>query len=505
MECNGQNYGFIYDTLTGTWTDELGVGYINQRIGVDAAGNTYYQLNNQLARRAGDGTVTLLGRWTASKGIGVVTDAAGVEHVVGIYKDVLQVHNIAAGTTASTGLLLPGTLVTPRSAALGPDGDVHVGGYFSGGLATLDVETGAWSVDMGQTEEFATVGDFLYAGTYPGAIIRRMDPSRPLAGNLAQVFSLSQYGQDRPFAMVDAGGVLVVGTVPDYGRLTSVLALYNPADGALTVHEDLITDQSIVALDYADGILYGGTSTYGGNGIAPTQDAGRVFAFDMVTQELLWSVEIPGQLLVTAVAHAADGKVYAGTHGNVYALDAATGAITWQYQVRPYDWSTYPGGTWTSATLAASEDGHVYGTVGDKVIRITTGDNPTVDPLAGASGSHLVLSGTNHLFWVDGQNLKSAVWPPDDLLAQCDRVISGHNRGGLNVSSGVVCLDGATQSGEIIVTGDARVVVIDSTVRGSVTVRDTAVLTMCSAEVKGKVRTEDKGSVVKDPATCPAR
>lgn len=507
MECNRQNYGFVYDTLTGEWIDELGVGYINQRIGADAAGNTYYQLGTELAQRAPDGTVDLLGRWSSSKGIGVVTDAAGAEHVVGIYKETLQVHNIAAGTTETTSLLLPGTLVEPRSTVLGPDGDVHVGGYFSGGLATLDVETGQWRVDMGlgQTEEFATVGDHLYAGVYPGATIRRMDPSQPLAGgNLQTVFSLSSYGQDRPFGMVDADGVLAVGTVPDYGRLKSVLALYDTADGSLTVHEDLITDQSIVALDYADGVLYGGTSTYGGNGIAPTQPAGRVFAFDMETETLLWSVELPGQLLVTAVAHADDGKVYAGTHGNVYALDAATGEITWQHEVRPYDWSTYPGGTWTSATLAASEDGHVYGTVGGRVIRITTGDEPSVDTLAGASGSHLVLSGTNHLFWVDGQHLKSAVWPDDDLIDQCDRVIRGANRGALKVSSGVVCLDGATQSGAVNVSGDAHLIVINSTMRGGVTVRDDAVLTLCSADVKGSVNARGNGSVVRDPDSCPA-
>lgn len=411
FECTKKNYGYVYDTVAKSWKAGPFANYMDQRVGTDAAGNTWFTNANNLQRRTPQGTVTATSASIAIKGIGVVS-AAGKEYVVGMGNGVLDLYDIAAGTVRQFAPALPGTPVTPRSTAVGPTGSIHVGGYFSGGFATFAPRTGTWSFDprLGQAENMVTVGGRLYAGIYPGAKIVSLDPGRPLGpGNTTPVFDLTADGQDRPFGMTNAGGVLAVGTVPGYGSLTSVLALYDPATGKVEKFPNLVTDHSITSLAYADGVLYGGTSIYGGNGIAPTQANGRVFAFDMATRTLRWNVEIPGHAQVTSVAATADGEVVAATHGSLFALDSASGHEVWSTMVTPYDWSQFSGGTWQFDTLYyRPADRFVYGTVGGKVVRVKTVGRHQVDTLAGARGIKAALDATGRLYWVDGQNLRSA-------------------------------------------------------------------------------------------------
>lgn len=197
---------------------------------------------------------------------------------------------------------------------------------------------GVFDPRLGQAENMVTVGDRLYAGVYPGARIYEIDPTRPLTdGNPVQIFDLTESGQDGPFAMADAGGVLAVGTVPGYGQLQSSLVIYDPTTREVDQYFDLIEDQSIVALNYADGVLYGGTSIYGGNGIDPTQQNARVFAFSMATREFLWSQEIVGHAQVTAVAVTSDGQVWASTNGTLFAFKRDTGRQVYSKTVKPFE------------------------------------------------------------------------------------------------------------------------------------------------------------------------
>jgi streptogramin lyase len=413
FDCTKQSIGYVYDTVGQAWKQGPLAGYGNQRVGRDAAGNTWFTLGSALQRISPAGEITAVGATVASKGLGVI-ESGGKEYVVGLSNNVLDRYEIATGEQEQLIFDLPGTPTAPRSAVLGPDDRLHFGGYFSGGFASFDPAVGAWDFEasLGQTEGFATVGDTLYGGRYPGAKIEKIDPAKPLGpGNPTPVFNLTAEGQDRPFALTDAGGLLAVGTVPGYGNLQGALAIHDPATEKTDRYVGLIPDQCITALAYADGVIYGGTSVYGGNGVDPTQSNARVFAFDLKTRTLRWNVEVVGQRQVTSLAVTPGRRVWAGTRGTLHALSTLNGKQSSSYEITPFDWSTFPGGTWQGTSLAYDPTvNRLYGAIGGKVIRIRPAGRPDLQVLKEVGGAHLVLGPDHRAYFVNGQNLKSVDW-----------------------------------------------------------------------------------------------
>ena len=111
----------------------------------------------------------------------------------------------------------------------------------------------------------------------------------------------------------------------------------------------------LVALDQATGATVWGPIAIGGSANA-AYDSGKVFvissplataatieAFDAQSGNQLWSTLLTGQYSFTGGLTAANGFVYAGgagSGGTLYAVDQATGAITWTQQVQNGDKST---------------------------------------------------------------------------------------------------------------------------------------------------------------------
>jgi outer membrane protein assembly factor BamB len=111
----------------------------------------------------------------------------------------------------------------------------------------------------------------------------------------------------------------------------------------------------LVALDQATGATVWGPIAIGGTANA-AYDSGKVFvisspfataatieAFDAQSGNQLWSTLLTGQYSFTGGLTAANGFVYAGgagSGGTLYAVDQATGAITWTQQVQNGDNST---------------------------------------------------------------------------------------------------------------------------------------------------------------------
>src|SRR5690606_985236 len=132
--------------------------------------------------------------------------------------------------------------------------------------------------------------DQLYLGTYPKANLTIFDTSRPGGeGNPRTLFSLHDEEQDRPFGMLAVPEIkkIFMGTVPGYGILGGALAVIDPDTSTPEVHRNLIKNHGIVTFAYRNGILYGGTTIYGGLGIEPVEKEAKLFLWDTHKGELI--------------------------------------------------------------------------------------------------------------------------------------------------------------------------------------------------------------------------
>ncbi|WP_327085406.1 hypothetical protein OIE66_23970 [Nonomuraea sp. NBC_01738] len=286
-----------------------------------------------------------------------------------------------------------GQPVSVRSMGNGPDGRVYAGGFFTGGLAAFDPATGErefWP-NVGQSEGITTHRGKLYLGVYPGARIYEFED-----GRARQLLSLTDQEQDRPFAMISAGDWLAFGTVPKAGSSGGVLGLLNPATGEKVIRRDLIPDQSIIALAHRDGVLYGATSAWGGSG-GPKGGDGKLFAYDIATDKLLWQSEpVAGDLALGAITFDDAGKLWGLTPDALFEVDPADGTT-----LRSVKHQTYPWATTTGVLLDAHlefHDGYLWGKTQAKVFKIdraTMGLSLIARPISimlkGADG-HLYLS-----------------------------------------------------------------------------------------------------------------
>jgi hypothetical protein len=112
--------------------------------------------------------------------------------------------------------------------------------------------------------------------------------------------------------------------------LGGALVIVDKATGAARIHRPVVTDQSIVTLTYADGLIVGGTSIHGGYSVpTPTQTEGALFGFDPTADTKVFeTVPVPGADQVDGVVTDADGGVWGLAGGQLFAFDVASRAVT---------------------------------------------------------------------------------------------------------------------------------------------------------------------------------
>ncbi len=234
-----------------------------------------------------------------------------------------------------------------RSIAEGPDGLLYAGSFLAGGLAAYDPATGAkasFAAEVGQAEGMATHDGALYVGTYPWGEILRYDPGQPAEPgvNPRSVLRLYEdHGQSRPFALASAGDHLAIGTVAKNGSPGGGLTLLNTRTGE-SWFTDVVPGQSVVALTYRDGVLYGATSVYGGvGGPRPTETDAVVFAYDIEERRKLWEVApMPGEGAIGELAFDENGLLWSHTTVSVFRIDVDTREVRARRTYEPYPWDT---------------------------------------------------------------------------------------------------------------------------------------------------------------------
>lgn len=324
-------------------------------------------------------------------------------------------YNFNTGNTSCTSV--NGLLATPvviQSINAGPDGRIYSGGYVAGGIGTYspvrsDLNTQYKGIS--QSEGMVASGSKMYFGVYSGALIYEYDPSLPWSldsggNNPNLIFSLTSYDQDRPFGMATGGGYLFVGTVPAYGKLGGVLAVYNTAIGGNpVVVRNIVQDQSVVSLAYKDGIVYGGTSIWGGLGSTPTQTEAKFFAYRVSDGTKLFEITpVSGKTAVTGLTVGPDGNIWGMDEGYLFIYSPSAGSITYSNQI--YTGINYSsgGGVWKDAFLVTGNDGNVYGVTSGKLFKVDA-STKNVTTILSSGAYNLAKDSAGYLYYTYDSDL----------------------------------------------------------------------------------------------------
>lgn len=380
-----------------------------------------------------------------------------------------------------------------RSLGTGPQGDAWVGGYASPpGVAQVDAETGESVLrpGPGQVEGMVAHGDDLVIGTYPGALLYTYDSTQDWDNGTNPPERVSiEHGQDRPVAWASAGAAVAIGTVPDYGQLGGALTFFDPDTQEMTVFEEVIEDQTVISLAYADGLVYGGTGIWGGLGTDPATSEGQLFIVDPSTGEVLYQdVPVPGEENVSGLAFGPDGDLWGITANTLFRFDPQTREIVERQRYFDVDDSA---AYWTTRELFFHGDRLVGQTAG----RVFEIDPETLQMTVIATGSqNLAIDRLGNYYYNRGGSLYR--WVPDGESPACDETVTGDHRGPLRLTEGVTCVDDATLRGPVTVGSGAGLVLTDSELTGPLRADGASVVHLVDSAVSGPVRIDGTGAEV---------
>jgi hypothetical protein len=286
--------------------------------------------------------------------------------LVSVFSGGYWVYNPQTQKHKTVKVQLEGQPVAIQSLASGDDGRIYIGGYFAGGFAYFDPSTQYLSDcrGFGQSENMMYFKDKLYLGVYTGANIYRYDPQEPWASgmNPTHLFALEAHLQDRPFSFTKTESKLVIGTVPTYGQLGGALTLYDPETDAHETYRNVVPDQSPISLAYHNGLIYGGTSVWGGLGVPPKEKHGKLFIWDTRTKETVWEgIPVEGEKAVAALTFDGNGDLWGLTSGQLFKFETESKRFVNVFDYfEPLRWEELTH-FWRGGFLTFDSEGFLYG------------------------------------------------------------------------------------------------------------------------------------------------
>ena len=217
------------------------------------------------------------------------------------------------------------------------DDRIYFGGYLGEGIGSLDLSTGRTRItgsDAGvkQIEGMVEVDPrTIYVGSYTGGVLFRFDP---VTGSIKELINLREkHRQSRPVCWAVAGGRVVAGTVPEYGKNGGALVVLNPRrDADITVVKEPVAGQSVLGLAGEGRILYGTTGIRGGYGAKDDPKPAHVFAWDIGRSKLLWKRALVGEGEINSPL-LVDDRLLVSTANGVIGLDKKTGTPEASYRL----------------------------------------------------------------------------------------------------------------------------------------------------------------------------
>lgn len=342
------SYGQVLDTKTGKWSS-IGPWAGSHVSSGDSQGWVHlvqgttlmrYNVRTNAMQPAAEG-------FTATRGVELVTDSeSGRRLVVAMTSNGLLVqHDVATGAVRPLDIEgLTGTPTTVRALAVGPEGDIYVTGYFSGGVARYSPTTGTWKFNrLTQTEGMVAHGGKMYFGTYTGANLWEFDPAQEFSQgtNPKLVASMTDVGQERPFGMASVGRYVVMGTQSKNGVSGGGVGIYDPAAGQLRTYVRPAGDRQVDAVAGDGTTVFVGASAFNTLGAIP--GSAVVVAMDPATGAKKWEVEpLPGEKGIGGLTVDSDGDVWGVTVASIFELDGTTGAVKRTLRIGDYDWTKPP-------------------------------------------------------------------------------------------------------------------------------------------------------------------
>lgn len=289
-------------------------------------------------------------------------------------------YNEQTGRTVLDKLELEGEPTELQTVAKANDGTIFTSGYLTGGNARFDPFTGkleAYTTEtLGyeqklaatQTDRIFSYKHFVYFSVYPNMMVYEFDTRRPWnvqdqkSPNPRLLFSgFDVNKQDRGLAgtLVQELGKLIIGTVPKYGMLGGALLIYDLIKDEREAYYAPVEQQSVCAIAYMDGLVYGGTSVWGGLGVEPIAKEAKLFIWDIETKQKVFELTpVPGARAITELLAGPDGFIWGSAEGFLFVLDPASRQIVHLEQLFP---RTYTSTVWRDTQLQIGTDGNVYG------------------------------------------------------------------------------------------------------------------------------------------------
>jgi|GEM_PF-1251018 len=328
-------------------------------------------------------------------------------------------YNLETGYAEAVPANYGGAPILIQSIHAGPNNKMYIAGYMSG-FASYDPVTGAVSESstLGQIESSAVRGDKMILGAYAGARILEYDPSQPFSKtNPRELFNLREYGQDRPFAMDydPVTDTLAVGTVPNTTSLQGALAVYHFQTGELEVYKNIVPNQSIISLVFHEGLIYAGTTVYGGLGTSgPSETNAKLFIFDPVEKKKVFeTTPATGRQGVTGLTVGPDGNIWGVAEDYLFKLNPNTRVFDYRAaKLRRYGSGT----TWAWAFMHPGEDGNIYGTSRGQFFMVKPETNEYV-VLDASKGNYLNRDAFGNFYFSDSSELWKYTPPGSDVEA----------------------------------------------------------------------------------------
>ncbi|MGG3804388.1 hypothetical protein [Metabacillus fastidiosus] len=285
------------------------------------------------------------------------------------------------------------------------DGNVYSSGFLNGsmGIYLPSKNKTERKGPTGQVEGMAYLNNKVYLGVYPEA---KIIEHNSLNDSNQNIFSLKQYGQDRPTAVLHLPNTnkLYIGTTPRSGIRGGALAILDVNTKKATVKNQFIADQSIVSLAYSgkQKLVYGGTSIFGKPNVDPAKTNAKLFtvpAGQANAKPTVLNLPFKNIRFYSALTVAKDGTVWGLADEILFAYNPAKGVVYNKAIVKDVSGHT-PNGS-----LLIGKDGSIYGAVEGTMFKLNPKDNKLTYPRKEKNVKQLIQSPDGTLYFHDGVNL----------------------------------------------------------------------------------------------------